>query len=876
MKIFTNKSIWKKIAIILVIVILFEAIVTSPVRASDDDVLEGGGKLLSPIFSLLVTTSDGVMNILHSSIMGVEESLIEVDTDSPWWGTLKTIIAVIVTAACIIGAIILSGGIATVLAWTAVLSIGSTFLFGSNFIVALENQAGQAVMSMFDEESLPSTLYLPVYSYSPEEIFKGNILLFNVNFFRNPITIQEKTKIDEDGKEVINYYYYEDENKNEVVTSKQDSAIILQETISNWYNAIRNICLVLMLSVLVYIGIRMLLSSVASEKAKYTTMLKDWFVGLCLLFLMHYIMAFSVTIVEKITNVVSTSLDDNKYIAVIPHTNQIEEDLEELGMEEELRVSPDDATQGYAWPSNLMGYLRLKAQLNTNGWKYIGEAIMFLMLTIFTVMFTYTYLKRLLYMAFLTLIAPIVALTYCIDKLNDGQAQGFNKWLKEYIFNLLIQPMHLLLYYILITSSFEFMGENIIYSIVAIGFMIPAEKLLRSLFGFEKAHTAPAIGPAGAMAASTALNHLLHKGGKGKGEGRNGNSRGENSDSDRVPMPRETNPVEAFLDEGNENDEGQRDFALDKYKAEGDGQNANGEYYDSHKDASYAQQEGNKDLEQDEDGERQTKGNKPLNQEQTQKVKTGKQTKLLETTGKKRKIGRAIGRKAHAYTAVGRAAIRKGTKNLPKRAIRMAGRMVTGTAVGALAGGAGIAIGAATGDFSNVVKIGGGSAVSGFALGSGMVKDGHIKEEYRDIYREAYNSSKYKPEAMLDYVKEYKKDENNRRYFEQKFSKEETKEMFKKEGLIEQCLNNDITDKKEMAAIYKLKRDNVVKDYEQGIAVSQLGKMIGGDPERMKGKDKKEWGETISNMARKSGVKDTKKFTEERFKQIHQLYELKK
>ena len=40
-------------------------------------------------------------------------------------------------------------------------------------------------------------------------------------------------------------------------------------------------------------------------------------------------------------------------------------------------------------------------------------------------------------MAFLTIIAPLVALTYPIDKINDGKAQAFNMWFKEYIFNLL-------------------------------------------------------------------------------------------------------------------------------------------------------------------------------------------------------------------------------------------------------------------------------------------------------------------------------------------------------------------------------------------------------------------------------------------------------
>ena len=64
-----------------------------------------------------------------------------------------------------------------------------------------------------------------------------------------------------------------------------------------------------MMSVLLYIGIRMMLSTVASDKAKYKQMLIDWLVGMCLLFFMHYIMAFSVTITKKITEVVKSKYE---------------------------------------------------------------------------------------------------------------------------------------------------------------------------------------------------------------------------------------------------------------------------------------------------------------------------------------------------------------------------------------------------------------------------------------------------------------------------------------------------------------------------------------------------------------------------------------
>ena len=50
-------------------------------------------------------------------------------------------------------------------------------------------------------------------------------------------------------------------------------------------------------------------------------------------------------------------------------------------------------------------------------------------------------------------------LEYPIDKM-DGQATGFNMWLKEYIFNALLQPMHYILYYILISSSLSLNIQN--------------------------------------------------------------------------------------------------------------------------------------------------------------------------------------------------------------------------------------------------------------------------------------------------------------------------------------------------------------------------------------------------------------------------------
>ena len=92
-------------------------------------------------------------------------------------------------------------------------------------------------------------------------------------------------------------------------------------------------------------------------------------------------------------------------------------------------------------------------------------------------------------LAFLTIIAPLMAMTYPLDKMRDGNAQGFNAWLKEYLFNLLIQPVHLILYTILIGSAIDLVADNLLYALVALGFILEGEKILRKFFGFDKSST---------------------------------------------------------------------------------------------------------------------------------------------------------------------------------------------------------------------------------------------------------------------------------------------------------------------------------------------------------------------------------------------------
>ena len=352
------------------------------------------------------------------------------------------------------------------------------------------------------------------------------------------------------------------------------TAYNLRPIIANWYNILRDISIVGMLSILVYVGIRIMLSSTAGDKAKYKQLLVDWVVAICLLFLMQYIMSFSNIAVKKVTSVIqsavvstteSDKLSENEKkaakekgkldgdVAVTRGTQLFEiEDKELVKKAYQILVEENKTDTDYSklftnegsgslyWPTNnfteqarMLGQLTDKDDDATNyAYASIGYKIIYIVLVLYTLIFTWTYVKRVVYMAFLTMIAPLVALTYPIDKMNDGKAQAFNMWFKEYIFNLLIQPLHLILYMVLIGSAMTFASQNLIYAVVAIGFMTPAEKLMRKFFGFEKAGTPGMFaGPAGAALMMGGINKLLRpphppKGGGGPSGG------GSENDSD--------------------------------------------------------------------------------------------------------------------------------------------------------------------------------------------------------------------------------------------------------------------------------------------------------------------------------------------------------
>ena len=328
--------------------------------------------------------------------------------------------------------------------------------------------------------NLQDDYFIPVTNYSPEQIFAGRVSTLDINFV-NP---NMSRYTDSEGKQ-----------------QKASVSSTLHNTIASWYVALRNLAIVGLLSVLAYVGIRIIISSTASDKAKYKQMLTDWLIALCLLFFLHYIMSFTVIMVQSICDVIANGeYGENGSFNTIT-----------------VNTTPDNIT----FHTNLLGLARFQVQYEAVGPK-IAYLIMYLALVVYTVMFTIFYLKRVIMMAFLTLMAPLVALTYPIDKLQDGKAQAFDAWLKEYVYNALIQPFHLIIYMIFVGNAMDLAALNPVYMIVVLGFILPAERILRSFFGFDKAKGT--LGALKTLGLASMAGKLLGGGSKGGAKARKGSS----------------------------------------------------------------------------------------------------------------------------------------------------------------------------------------------------------------------------------------------------------------------------------------------------------------------------------------------------------------
>lgn len=247
------------------------------------------------------------------------------------------------------------------------------------------------------------------------------------------------------------------------------------QNISKYYYVMRNLSIAILLGILLYIGIRMAISTVASEEAKYKKMLKDWAISLVLVFVLQYIMIITFFINNSLVEVLETM----------------------------------DPFKNSEW--NIITKLITKSLVPIVGWP---ETIVYGSFVIATLAFVLMYIKRTIVLGFLIVISPLITITYSIDKIGDGKSQALNTWLKEFVFTVIVQPFHCIMYIVFygsIMSSLDGDGlGNVIFAVASAFFMLKAEDIIRKIFGIQANNIGNAIGT-GAMAISMATSMLKNK-----------------------------------------------------------------------------------------------------------------------------------------------------------------------------------------------------------------------------------------------------------------------------------------------------------------------------------------------------------------------------
>lgn len=471
MKLFTEKGIVQKIIIAVIIVTLLNFMI--PTVSSAFDV---GGLLFEPITDLVTTIGDSILSALQRFLYdgnlgnfqsegGVVKStasgLANILLGANWFISVQSD-----EQNPMFPEMVYEGGDPNEVVINESEFDGVSLYDAAAFLINPFVGLGNIALKF---TGISKKYVIPTIQYSIDKIFAGEIPAFDVNF------INPSVGMDDEDKQDLNIAYQ------------------LQGVISDWYYALRNLAIVGLLSILVYVGIRIIISSTASDKAKYKQMLKDWLVALCLLFFLHYIMAFTLEMINVVNGMIANSTTS---IPVVIHT--------------EGATITSFFDGDIKFKTDMMGLTRLQIQYEDFSSKII-YLIIYIGLLVYTVKYTWIYMKRTITMMFLTLVAPLVALTYPIDKLNDGKAQAFNTWIKEYIFTALLQPFHLILYSILMGSALGIATTNPIYALLVIAFMGPAEKMLRKFFGFDKASSPGTLSQAGAMFGGAAAFKMLQK-----------------------------------------------------------------------------------------------------------------------------------------------------------------------------------------------------------------------------------------------------------------------------------------------------------------------------------------------------------------------------
>ena len=296
----------------------------------------------------------------------------------------------------------------------------------------------------------------------------------------------EKEKIIKDAKKLItidsilfneeplvDVNFFEDSEAVQEIKEKNPKAFIIQlrNGVKMWYYIIRNIAIMVMVVILMYVAIRMLLNmytSSAEDKARYKEMMIAWVKALSTLTVMHIIIyaviAFNTDIISMIKDV--AHIDD-------PRLQNLNVILLERALDIRLSVS-------------------------------FPATILYVLVTYLTVQYFFLYLKRFVMVVILIVSGPFIILKTAYESTGKSVSKAYSKWFYDLIMNVLEQSVHALFFALFVRNLFDGAMNNLVGFLVfwfVLKSMLKITKIIFKLFKFNS--------KAGAMG-SEPLEHGLN------------------------------------------------------------------------------------------------------------------------------------------------------------------------------------------------------------------------------------------------------------------------------------------------------------------------------------------------------------------------------
>ena len=230
---------------------------------------------------------------------------------------------------------------------------------------------------------------------------------------------------------LVDINFFNDSEAVKEIKEKNPKAFIIQirEGIKTWYYVLRNIAIMVMVIVLMYVAIRMLLNMYTESpenKARYKEMMIAWIKALSTLIIMHIVIytviAFNTDIIETIKDV--AHIDD-------PRLQNLNVILLERALDIRLSIS-------------------------------FPATILYVMVTFLTIQYFFVYLKRFILVLILIISGPFIIVKTAYESTGKSVSKTYSKWLYDLIINVMEQSIHALFYALFVRSLFEGAMENLL------------------------------------------------------------------------------------------------------------------------------------------------------------------------------------------------------------------------------------------------------------------------------------------------------------------------------------------------------------------------------------------------------------------------------